>query len=161
MAGLSALSLWAFPSPGWPWPPFISSVALGLFTLEALGAEVSVPAQRLVSWVGEGLCLRTHRQRAGLELKGSERTKGRDFAKTHSKPTKAWPDSEGRVGWWEGKRRTVYGGTRKDAGQAGLCKQARFFLLASPRPQRALEQTGEEAQRLRGNLAVPQGKVRL
>lgn len=126
VAGLSALSLWAFPSPGWPWPPFISSVALGLFTLEALGAEVSVPAQRLVSRVGEGLCLGTHRQRVGLEQKGPERTKGRDFAKTHSKPTKAWPDSEGRVGWWEGKRRTVYGGTRKEA---------RFFFLASLRPQ--------------------------
>lgn len=119
MAGLSALSLWAFPSPGWPWPPFISSVALGLFTLEALGAEVSVPAQRLVSRVGEGLCLGMQRQRVGLEQKEPERTKGRDFAKTHSKPTKAWPDSEGRVGWWEGKRGTVCGSTRKDAGQAG------------------------------------------
>lgn len=157
MTGLSALSLWAFPSPGWPWPPFISSVALGLFTLEALGAEVSVRAQRLVSRVGEGLCLGMHRQRVGLKQRGPERTKGRDLAKTHSKPTKAWPDSEGRVGWWEGKRRTVYGGTRKGAGQTGPCKQARFFFLASPRPQRA----GELAQILRGNLAVPQGKVRL
>lgn len=36
-AGLSALSLWAFPSPDRPQSPFISSVALGLFTLEALG----------------------------------------------------------------------------------------------------------------------------
>lgn len=42
-ARLSALSLWVFPNPEWPRPLFISSVALGLFTLRGPGSRSLSP----------------------------------------------------------------------------------------------------------------------